>query len=73
MLYHVFEDSQWTAFYEKSRYVLRLAAQKLLQKNKQKYMHEDSVSKLIWKIEFFVINNGHLNCSYKPVSAEQLL
>ena len=70
MLYHVFEDSQWIALYEKSRYLLRLVAQKLLQKNKQKYIYEDSVSKLIWKIEFFVPNNGHLNWSYKPVYAE---
>ena len=40
------------------------------QTNKQKYIHEDSISKLSWKIDFFVPNDGHLNCSDKPVSTE---
>ena len=39
MLYHVFEDSQINSIYEKCRYLLHLAVKKLLQTNKQKYIH----------------------------------
>ena len=59
--------------YEKCRYLLLLTVKKLLQINRDIYIQIQFQNSIQTQFKFFEINNGHLNCSDKSVSAEQLL